>query len=295
MSLFYYGRRGVPLPVQFIFYMTENVVRIAAPPMAMAQAQQLSREIAARGAFKDVSVQALPIEENAADLLLADAVDVVVMPLWQTPVRHSPGVVIGGLSPRSDAAYRLVIRAEAEADLDLSLARGARVWAPTACAQRQLAEIRPDIQFIESEPYRADALQNLQNGIADAALLAGIEAEGCLWRTLRLHPYEIVPAPGQGVWAYLCAETYLPVRRALQAVHHSPTAALTNIERTVLLLMEEATSNTLAVYAESDALGNYHIRAAWVDERSGQLRRARFSSSTRYMTAERVVEQLHQA
>ncbi len=291
----FYARRAVPLPVQFVVRMTEATVSIAASPEAIAQARQLSREMAVRTVFKDISVQVLSPEENAANLLLAGAVDVVVMPLWQTPVRHWSGVVIGGLSPRSDAAYHLAMRAAAEADLGFGLPRNALVWAPTMCARQQLADIRPDIQFIAAGETGAGALQNLHDGIADAALLTSIEAEECTYRTLRLHPYEIVPAPGQGVWAYLCAETYLPMRRALQAVHHSPTAALTNIERTVLLLMEEATPNTLAVYAESDALGNYHIRAAWADEYSGQLRRARFSFSTRYKAAERLVEQLRQA
>jgi porphobilinogen deaminase len=100
-----------------------------------------------------------------------------------------------------------------------------------------------------------------------------------------------VPAPGQGVVAWVCNRDDLKSRQLLKNIHHPEVSACTNVERRVLQHVEtELQSDFLGVYCEQDASGNYHVFA--VCEAGGQLKRARLSSSTRLGLAEKLVQQL---
>jgi hydroxymethylbilane synthase len=78
----------------------------------------------------------------------------------------------------------------------------------------------------------------------------------------------------------------------LQRIHHRDVAERTNVERSVLKLLDGGCQLPLGVYCETDSQGNYHIWAAMADSAAATARRIRLSSSTRFELAEMVVERL---
>ncbi len=229
--------------------------------------------------------------------LLSGETDVFASPLHQLPISLPEGIVITALSARSYPADWLLIHPAAqEVDQLLGLKKQATVYAQDTCRRAQMYDFRADLQFDDQAGDAETALVQLLSGELDAALLpAAMLDEDALTGNgivvVRFNPKELVPAPGQGVWAYVCCKEDIVTRRALKAIHHSETAVLTNIERGALRLLGAGFEHRLGVYAECDQLGNFHVWAALAETERSPLRRARLSSSTKFHLAERIAQQ----
>lgn len=246
--------------------------------------------------FTQIELQRTGVESEIVLLddveapLLRGTVQLCVVAMHRLPVVQPEGLVITAVSRRANPADLLVIRPEAVDKTQIfRLKKGATVTTSSTRQKVQLLDIRPDVDV---HPVSGN-LQQLHSGATDAIFLeaATVQALGTELENLEvleLHPREFVPAPAQGVLAWLTHRDDLPTRRLLKQLHQTDVSALTNVERKVLQLLDGDPS--LGVYVERDAAGNYHAFAA--AERNGALQRARLSQSTNAGLAEKLIAQL---
>ncbi|MBK8966413.1 MAG: hydroxymethylbilane synthase [Saprospiraceae bacterium] len=263
------------------------MLKIGIPGNALArwQAEFTQTELQRIGAESEIVVL-----DSVEAALLRGVVQLTVGAMHRQPVAQPEGLVITAVSRRANPADLLVIRPESVDKTQIfRLKKGATVNTTSARQKAQLLDIRPDVD-VRATP---GDLQQLHSGAADAIFLeaATVQALGTDLAdldVLELHPREFVPAPAQGVLAWLTHRDDLPTRRLLKQLHHSEVSALTNVERRVVQLLDGDAS--LGVYVERDAAGNYHAFAA--AEREGALQRARLSQNTNAGLAEKLVAQL---
>jgi porphobilinogen deaminase len=261
------------------------MIRIATHPTYQPLAEQA--QAALRLAHLDSTLVLTHRATGIETLLLSGEADVAALPLPLVPVTlaHdlSQPLVIAALSERADAADCLVIRAEGWDESQIfKFKKNARAGCATRIQAAQLRAYRPDLDLIFVGP--TDAPDDLAAQVVPFGQVASADERSAI----RLHPQEFTPRAGQGVVAYLTHRHDLDTRRALRAIHHPEVALATNVERQVLQLLGQ--EMPLAVHAERDALGNYHVYAA--RQLATELRRVRQSSSTHDGLAQRVAAAL---
>ncbi|MCB0568636.1 MAG: hypothetical protein KDC66_02685 [Phaeodactylibacter sp.] len=234
----------------------------------------------------------------AWEALLRGDIDIAAQFMEQLPARQQEGVAITAVSRRENPALCLLIRVESRAEgLLFRLKEKGVVSVATSLHQVQLQRFRPDLSFV---PFGAGddggVAAFLQGGPADAALvpaamitraeiaLPGVEA-------VPFNPRELVPAPGQGVLAWLACADDKATRRIFKALHHPEVSACTNVERSILRLSAEAGLMAPGAYCERDAAGYYHTWAFWPGKQEGQSRRLSRSQSTSHLLAEGMVKE----
>lgn len=239
-----------------------------------------------------VALRYAALEELGA-ALSAGAFDAAAYPMECLPAVLPEGLTITAVSAREHAGIWLLVRPDAfTPGEDFSLKKGATVAGNGPLLKAQLLDYRKDITFQEAAGSMQDSVAALRRGECDAAMLsaAGIHRHSIDLSGLEvvpINPKELMPAPGQGVLAYLTRRDDVPVRRILKKIHHPEVSAVTNIERGVLRLLGSDAGERLGVYCERDTAHNYHVWAAFVTA-SGVLKKARLSSSTTHQLAERV-------
>lgn len=232
------------------------------------------------------------------DALLRGDIDMAVHSMKDLPTTSPEGLVITALSYRDDPADWLIVRAESKVEGPLfQLKENAVVGTSSARRKAQLLDFRPDVQIKDIRGNVPTRLQKLRDGDFDGIMLAAaglsrLELDLSDLHVVKFNPKEFVPAPAQGVLAFQTGAADLAVRRMLQVLHHPDVAAVTNVERRVLQLMDGGCQLPLGVYCERDAMGNYHVWAAMADRWDGPIRRARMSTSTNFELAEQIVAQL---
>ncbi|TNE61002.1 MAG: hypothetical protein EP344_06655 [Bacteroidetes bacterium] len=233
-----------------------------------------------------------PVQEA----LLHGAIDLAVFEMTALPTRQPDGLVITAVGRRTDPADLLLIRPDAfDATRVFKLREQATVGISTTIRQAQLNFYRPDVLPCAAPEEISSQLKQLHQGKYDALILAAArlqwlqpDIEGL--ETLVLNPREFVPAPAQGVPAWVTHRDDLPTRRALKQIHQPDVSAVTNVERKVLQLLGHAYQDALGVFVERDKAGNFHACAAAVLE--GHLKQVRLSQSTSFGLAEKIVETL---
>ena len=230
------------------------------------------------------------IEEH----LLKGEIDLAVHSMKDLSTDQPEGLCVTAVSYREDPSDWLLIRPESiEAGKVFKLKENAVVGTSAARRKAQIADIRPDVEVKDLRGNVPTRINKLKEGQYDAifvaaAGLARIHPDLGDLEVLHLNPREFVPAPAQGVLAWQTREDDLPTRRVLKNLHHSEVAKRTNVERSVLKLMDGGCQLPLGVYCEKDELGNYHVFAA--SERNGKMVRVRESQSTLIGLAEKVYE-----
>ena len=236
------------------------------------------------------------LKTELENLLLCGEVDLIVYPMEALSTTLPEGLVITAVSGREYPADLLVIRPEAyDPTQILRIKKGAVIGVSTERRKAQMQDIRPDIEWRNLPDSAAIHLQSLREGHFDADFLAASEVHR-LDLDLRgleiveLNPREFVPAPAQGVLAWLTNREDVPTRRILKKIHHPEVSACTNVERRVLQLLGGDCTLPLGVYCERDAAGNFHAIAAGFFDR--ELRRAQVSQSTTIGLAEALFKRL---
>lgn len=232
--------------------------------------------------------------EIEAALLRGD-VDMAVHSMKDLPTTQPDGLVIAGVSYRENPADVLLVRPEVVDNQLFKLKTGAVVGTSSSRRKAQLLGYRPDLQLVDIRGNVPNRVEKLRSGDFDAILLAAagiarLQLDLDSLVVVNLNVREFVPAPAQGVLAYQCCEDDLETRRIIKRVLHTPeVAAVTNVERKVMKLIEGGCHLPLGVYCEKDASGNYHVWAALADAWDKPVRRVRLSQSTHLGLAERVV------
>lgn len=232
------------------------------------------------------------------DALLRGDIDMAVHSMKDLPTTSPDGLVITAVSYRENPADWLIVNKSAMEESQLfKLKKNAIVGTSSARRKAQMLDFRPDIQLKDIRGNVPTRLNKLRNGDFDAILLAAaglsrLELDLSDFHVVRFSPKEFVPSPAQGVLAFQTAANDKKTRRILKQLHHTEVAAVTNVERKVLNMLDGGCHLPLGVYCEKDNMGNFHIWAAKADAWDGKVKRVRLSQSTKFELAERVLEAL---
>lgn len=230
------------------------------------------------------------------DALLRGEIDLTPLPFSELPTLQPEGLVLTAVSARANPADWLVLRKESVAPgLDFDAKNGASVGTFSALQQMQLGHFRPDLSITELLENLPTALGNLKRGKYDGIVLSAADIAPCGlqlidYQIVELSPMEFVPAPAQGVFAWQTNADDRETRLILKNLHHPEVAAMTNIERNILKILERSGQTPVGAFCKKDAAGNFHVTAATMAD--GEWRQIRLSSSTSFGLAERAVKLL---
>lgn len=232
------------------------------------------------------------------EALLRGEIDLAVHSMKDLPTNAPEGLVISAVSYRDDPADILLINKKiADSGKLLHLPENAKIGTSSSRRKGQLLDLRADLQLLDIRGNVPTRIQKLAQGDFDAIILASagvnrLNIDVSSFKIIRFDPSEIVPAPAQGVLAWQTMADDIQTRKILMGLHHSEVADVTNVERKVLNLMNGGCQMPLGVYCYKDALGNYHIHAAYSPSYDLPILRVSLSSATHYQLAEKVVEKL---
>lgn len=232
------------------------------------------------------------------EALLRGDVDMAVHSMKDMPTSSPEGLVLTAVSYREDPADWLLVRKESKDEGQLfQLKKDPIVGTSSARRKAQILSLRPDAQLKDIRGNVPTRVDKLLQGEFDAIMLAAaglsrLELDLSKVHLIKFDPREFIPAPAQGVLAYqTCADDQV-MRRILKHLHHPDVSAVTNVERRILQLMEGGCQMPLGIYCEQDKAGNYHVWAAKAAAWNAPVKRVRLSSSTSYLLAEKVAEEL---
>lgn len=228
------------------------------------------------------------------DALLNQEIDMAVHSMKDLPTTQPPGLVLAGVSYRADPRDVVLIRMDAIDDSQvLKIKEKAIIGTSSARRKAQILHLRNDFSIKDIRGNVPTRIKKLREGQFDAILLAAaglerleLELEDLVIK--ELHPHEFVPAPAQGILAYQCHKENLDIRRIIKAIHHRDVAYCSNVERTVLKMMDGGCQMPLGVHCYKDNLSNYHCYAAYAPTLESQLIKVNLSQSTYYGMAEKV-------
>lgn len=232
------------------------------------------------------------------DALLNNTIDLAVHSMKDLPTAMDDRLMIAGVSDRANPADWLIIRKEKlEKDKILKLREGAQVGTSSNRRKALLKHLRPDLQTKDLRGNVPTRLKKLTDGDSDAIVLAAaglqrLEIDLSEFEVVKLHPREFVPAPAQGVLAYQINRDNARVRQAVQKIHHPEVARSTNVERTILKLLEGGCHLPLGAYCERDLMGYYHVWSAYAESVEEPLRNTFLSYNTTDGLAEAIVANL---
>jgi porphobilinogen deaminase len=244
---------------------------------------------------KEIPNEIRYFEHDAAliNALRDETIDVLASPLKDLPTVLPMGIVITAVSQREHAYWSLVTRLESIDDTAIThLKKTGKVIVPSEMQQTQLLHLRPDVATTIIFEQPVTTVERLKNSEFDACVLTGATAAALQldksdFAIFNFSPKEFVPQIGQGVIAYLANEENISARRMLKAIHFPEVATVTNVERRLLALANEAHAPTLCAYCERDANQNYHL---WAMNAEGK--QIRLSHNTHFELAERAFEML---
>lgn len=232
------------------------------------------------------------------DELLAGEIDLAVHSMKDMPTTPPDGLVITAVSYRENPADQLLIHPDAvDENQILRFKQNAIIGTSSARRKAQIRHLRGDVAIKDIRGNVPTRIEKLRSGEFDAILLAAAGIERLKLdlsdlTVITLHPREFVPAPAQGVLAWQTRTDDLETRRILKNLHQGDVAKATNIERTVLKLMEGGCHIPLGVYCEQDQMGHFHVWAAYAQAWDQALKTVRQSSSTSFELAEQVYKAL---
>ncbi|WP_420460133.1 hydroxymethylbilane synthase [Neolewinella sp.] len=232
------------------------------------------------------------------DALLAGHIDCAVHSLKDLPTNQPEGLVLAALSYRASVEDVILVHQDRVVKgKPFLLGDGATIGTSSNRRKAILHDLHPGLIPVDIRGNVPTRMQKAVTGELDAVVLAAaglerLEMDFTGLAVIRPSPREFVPAPGQGVMAVQTREDDIEMRKKLSLLHHPVVGECTNIERSVLNLMQGGCSMPLGVYCEKDQLGNFHVWAAFAPSATDPLVRVQISQSTRAGLPERVVEEL---
>jgi hydroxymethylbilane synthase len=155
--------------------------------------------------------------------------DAAVHSAKDLPSIAHPALAIGAFTRRRDPADALIGRSLAE------LAEGSTVATGSVRRRAQLADVRPDLQFVELRGNIATRLERVPDGGAIVMAVAALEVLGMTDRIAeRLDVERFVPAVGQGCVAVEARRDDDATMAALTAIDNATTRHAVEVERAFL-------------------------------------------------------------
>ncbi len=232
------------------------------------------------------------------DALLNNTIDLAVHSMKDLPTAMDERLMIAGVSERANPADWLIIQKDKrESSKILKLKEDAQVGTSSNRRKALLKHLRPDLQTKDLRGNVPTRLKKLSEGHSDAIILAAaglerLQIDLTEFEVVKLHPREFIPAPAQGVLAYQINRDNIWVRDAVQKIHHPEVARSTNVERTILKLLEGGCHLPLGAYCERDLMGYYHVWSAYAESLEEPLQHTFLSYNTTDGLAEAIVANL---
>ena len=170
-----------------------------------------------------------------ARALLAGEIDIAVHSAKDVPLEEEPGLAIAAYPERADPRDVLITR-RGGASLQ-SLATGAVVGTDSPRRAGFILAMRPDLKVIPLHGNVETRLQRLDDGAADAIILAaaGIDRLGRQARIdERFEPDVVAPAPGQGALAVQVRRSNARIVELITAIDDRDIRLSVETEREVL-------------------------------------------------------------
>ncbi len=253
--------------------MQPSTIRIATrgSPLALAQARELQQRLEAahgpgRHAFEIRAIkttgdriQDRPLSEAGGkglftkeieEALLAGEADIAVHSMKDMPTELPAGLTVACFLPREDVRDAFIGRTAASLR---DLPRGAVVATSALRRQAQVKHLRPDISVVAMRGNVETRLRKLDEGAADATLLAmaGLNRLGLAGRATAPVPVDdMLPAVAQGAIGIETRTDDIAMARLLAPINHEPTALAVTAERAFLAKLEGSCRTPIAALAE---------------------------------------------
>jgi hydroxymethylbilane synthase len=239
-------------------------------------------------AFASVGAKGMFTRE-IEDALLAGSIDLAVHSLKDLPTELGEPFTLAAIPRREDP--RDVFVSERYSGFD-ALPAGAVVGTSSLRRQAQLRARRPDLEYIEFRGNVDTRLAKLEQGKADAIILAAAGLER-LQKTAvireRFAPEELCPAPGQGALAIECRAGDGPIHAVLQPLEDRDTRMAITAERRCLAVLGGGCLVPIGAYCHRDG-DELSLRAVVASPDGRQM----ISAERRHADPELLGEQLAQ-
>ena len=179
------------------------------------------------------------------EAMIKGAIDCSVNSLKDIPIDVNKELTVVAVFPR-DADEDVILPCPLE-----DLPQGARVGTASVRREKQLHEVRPDLEIVNLRGNIHTRLQRLDDGDFDAIILAkaGLDRMGIDRPMHVLDKTRFIPAPAQGAIAVECRKSDDATRIALQRLDDMPTRIATGVERGIMKLMGAGCSSPVGINA----------------------------------------------
>ena len=179
------------------------------------------------------------------EAIIKGAIDCSVNSLKDIPIDVNKELMVVAVFPR-DADEDVILPCPLE-----DLPQGARVGTASVRREKQLHEVRPDLEIVNLRGNIHTRLQRLDDGDFDAIILAkaGLDRMGIDRPMHVLDKTRFIPAPAQGAIAVECRKSDDATRIALQRLDDMPTRIATGVERGIMKLMGAGCSSPVGINA----------------------------------------------
>ncbi len=179
------------------------------------------------------------------EAMIKGAIDCSVNSLKDIPIDVNKELMVVAVFPR-DADEDVILPCPLE-----DLPQGARVGTASVRREKQLHEVRPDLEIVNLRGNIHTRLQRLDDGDFDAIILAkaGLDRMGIDRPMHVLDKTRFIPAPAQGAIAVECRKSDDATRIALQRLDDMPTRIATGVERGIMKLMGAGCSSPVGINA----------------------------------------------
>ena len=174
--------------------------------------------------------------------------DVAVHSAKDLPSTTPPGLCLAAIPERADPRDALIGRSLGD------LVAGATVATGSARRRAQLANLRPDLTFVELRGNMATRVDRVAEGAVDAVVVAMAALDRLGWSdraTEVLSTSVMLPQAGQGALALECRADDAQVLGLLAAIDHAPTHRTVVAERAMLEAIGGNCSLPMAAWAET--------------------------------------------
>ena len=196
------------------------------------------------------------------DALLDGGIDLAVHSMKDMPTKLPSGLAIPCLLPREDVRDAFIsLKAKRLADLP----QGAVLGTSSLRRQAQVKRLRPDLQVITYRGNVDTRLRKLEEGVADATLLAfaGLKRLGLAARvTTLIETDEMLPAVAQGAIGVETREGDERMYGLLAPLNDEATAICVAAERAFLAVLDGSCRTPIAGLAELSGDGKLRFRGA---------------------------------
>jgi len=228
-------------------------------------------------AFASVGAKGMFTKE-IEEALLAGSIDLAVHSLKDLPTELGKSFSLAAIPKRADA--RDVLVSERYASF-AELPPGAVVGTSSLRRQAQLRSWRTDLEYIEFRGNVDTRLAKLQQGKADAIVLAAsgldrLERSGAIRE--RFAPEVLCPAPGQGALAIECRAGDEAMHAVLAPLDDHDTRLAVTAERTCLAALGGGCLVPIGAYCHREG-GKLSLRAVVASPDGRQVVRAEQSHS----------------